>query len=91
MATPAEKLADSLVELEKPQNERGIAIIKADDMLVTMKSAGYDVRETDPFMEQMEQNPRSYFKVFLAAKYPQMYAEGPIVLSTVYSFMEAQR
>jgi hypothetical protein len=32
MATPAEKLADSLAELEKLQNNRGIAIIKADDL-----------------------------------------------------------
>jgi len=32
MATPAEKLAESLVELEKIPNERGIAIIKANDL-----------------------------------------------------------
>ena len=37
MATPAEKLAESLVELEKLQNERGIAIIKADDLSRTHK------------------------------------------------------
>ena len=37
MATPAEKLAESLVELEKLQNERGIAIIKAYDLSRTHK------------------------------------------------------
>jgi len=37
MATPAEKLAESLVKLEKLQNERGIAIIKADDLSRTHK------------------------------------------------------
>jgi hypothetical protein len=37
MATPAEKLAESLVELEKLQNERGIAIIKADGLSRTHK------------------------------------------------------
>ena len=37
MATPAEKLAESLVELEKLQNERGIAIIKADNLSRTHK------------------------------------------------------
>lgn len=37
MATPAEKLAKSLVELEKLQNDRGIAIIKADDLSRTHK------------------------------------------------------
>jgi len=37
MATPAEKLAESLVELEKLQNERGIAIINADDLSRTHK------------------------------------------------------
>ncbi len=37
MATPAEKLAESLVELKKLQNERGIAIIKADDLSRTQK------------------------------------------------------
>ena len=37
MAMPAEKLAESLVELEKLQNERGIAIIKADDLSRTHK------------------------------------------------------
>jgi len=37
MATPAEKLAESLVELKKLQNERGIAIIKADDLSRTHK------------------------------------------------------
>ncbi len=37
MATPTEKLAESLVELEKLQNERGIAIIKADDLSRTHK------------------------------------------------------
>lgn len=26
----------------------------ANNILATMKSAGYDVRETDPFMEKME-------------------------------------
>jgi len=37
MATPAEKLAESLVKLEKLQNERGIAIIKANDLSRTHK------------------------------------------------------
>ena len=37
MATPAEKLAESLAELEKLQNDRGIAIIKADDLSRTHK------------------------------------------------------
>ena len=37
MATPAEKLADSLAELEKLQNDKGIAIIKADDLSRTHK------------------------------------------------------
>jgi len=37
MAKPAEKLAESLVELKKLQNERGIAIIKADDLSRTHK------------------------------------------------------
>jgi len=37
MATPAEKLAESLKELEKLQNERGIAIIKADVLSRTHK------------------------------------------------------
>lgn len=37
MARPAEKLAESLVELEKHQNERGIAIIKANDLSRTHK------------------------------------------------------
>jgi hypothetical protein len=37
MATPAEKLAESLVELRKLQNEKGIAIIKADDLTRTHK------------------------------------------------------
>ena len=37
MATPAEKLAESLKELEKLQNERGIAIIKADALSRTHK------------------------------------------------------
>ena len=37
MATPVEKLAESLDELEKLQNERGIAIIKADDLSRTHK------------------------------------------------------
>jgi hypothetical protein len=37
MATPAEKLAESLVELEKLQNERGIAIIKTYDLSRTHK------------------------------------------------------
>ena len=37
MATPAEKLADSLVELKKLQNDKGIAIIKADDLSRTHK------------------------------------------------------
>lgn len=37
MATPSEKLAESLVKLEKLQNERGIAIIKADDLSRTHK------------------------------------------------------
>lgn len=32
MATPAEKLAESLAELQKLQNDRGIAIIKADNL-----------------------------------------------------------
>jgi len=37
MAKPAEKLAESLAELKKLQNERGIAIIKADDLSRTHK------------------------------------------------------
>jgi hypothetical protein len=37
MATPAEKLADSLVELKKLQNDKGIAIVKADDLSRTHK------------------------------------------------------
>jgi len=37
MARPAEKLAESLVELKKLQNERGIAIIKANDLSRTHK------------------------------------------------------
>ncbi len=37
MATPAEKLAESLAELEKLQNDRGVAIIKADDLSRTHK------------------------------------------------------
>ena len=37
MATPTEKLAESLVELEKLQNERGIAIIKAENLSRTHK------------------------------------------------------
>ena len=37
MAKPAEKLAESLTELKKLQNERGIAIIKADDLSRTHK------------------------------------------------------
>ncbi|MDZ7633124.1 MAG: cell filamentation protein Fic [Bacteroidales bacterium] len=37
MATPAEKLAESLIELEKLQNEKGIAVIKADDLTRTHK------------------------------------------------------
>jgi hypothetical protein len=37
MAMPAEKLAESLVKLEKLQNERGIAIIKANDLTRTHK------------------------------------------------------
>jgi Fic family protein len=37
MATPAEKLSESLAELEKLQNERGIAIIRADDLSRTHK------------------------------------------------------
>jgi len=37
MATPAEKLADSLAELKKLQNDKGIAIIKADDLSRTHK------------------------------------------------------
>lgn len=37
MATPAEKLADSLAELEKLQNDKGIAIIKANDLSRTHK------------------------------------------------------
>jgi hypothetical protein len=32
MATPPEKLAESLAELQKLQDERGIAVIKADDL-----------------------------------------------------------
>ena len=34
MATPSEKLAESLDELKKLQNDKGIAIIKADDYLI---------------------------------------------------------
>ncbi len=37
MATPPEKLAESLAELQKLQNNRGIAIIKADDLSRTHK------------------------------------------------------
>ncbi|MFO7754549.1 MAG: Fic family protein [Bacteroidales bacterium] len=37
MATPSKKLAESLVKLEKLQNERGIAIIKAGDLSRTHK------------------------------------------------------
>ncbi len=37
MATPTEKLAESLAELEKLQNEKGIAIIKANDLSRTHK------------------------------------------------------
>jgi len=37
MATPAEKLAESLAELDHLQNERGIAIIKANDLSRTHK------------------------------------------------------
>jgi len=37
MAKPAEKLAESLVKLETLQNERGIAIIKANDLSRTHK------------------------------------------------------
>ena len=37
MATPSEKLAESLGELEKLQNDKGIAIIKADDLSRTHK------------------------------------------------------
>ena len=37
MATPSEKLAESLTELQKLQNNRGIAIIKADDLSRTHK------------------------------------------------------
>jgi hypothetical protein len=37
MATPAEKLAESLAELQKLQNDRGIAIIKAQDLSRTHK------------------------------------------------------
>jgi hypothetical protein len=37
MATPAEKLAESLAGLEKLQNDRGVAIIKADDLSRTHK------------------------------------------------------
>jgi len=37
MATPAEKLAESLAELEKLQNDRGVAIIKGDDLSRTHK------------------------------------------------------
>jgi hypothetical protein len=37
MATPAEKLADSLVELKKLQNDKGFAIVKADDLSRTHK------------------------------------------------------
>jgi hypothetical protein len=37
MATPSEKLAESLAELKKLQNSRGIAIIKSDDLSRTHK------------------------------------------------------
>ncbi len=37
MTTPAEKLAESLVELKKLQNERGIAVIKTNDLSRTHK------------------------------------------------------
>ena len=37
MATPAEKLAESLAKLDHLQNERGIAIIKANDLSRTHK------------------------------------------------------
>lgn len=37
MATPSEKLAESLGELKKLQNDKGIAIIKADDLSRTHK------------------------------------------------------
>jgi hypothetical protein len=37
MATPPEKLAESLAEIQKLQNDRGIAIIKADDLSRTHK------------------------------------------------------
>ena len=37
MTTPSEKLAESLAELKKLQNDRGIAVIKADDLTRTHK------------------------------------------------------
>ena len=37
MTTPSEKLAESLAELERLQNDRGIAVIKADDLTRTHK------------------------------------------------------
>jgi hypothetical protein len=37
MTTPSEKLAESLAELKRLQNDRGIAVIKADDLTRTHK------------------------------------------------------